>query len=305
MAAVSVTVPATTANLGPGYDSFGLALKLYNRFSAQPASEWAVEIVGEGAGVLATDATNRVARAMSHVFSEAGEPERAAHVFSVNRIPPGQGLGSSAAAIVGGMLLADLMCDIPLGKDRIFEMAVELEGHPDNVAAALFGGFTMSWDDEGPRCVSVDPRRGIAVVAVVSELPLSTEEARAVLPDVVPHADAAFNAGRAGLLAAGLALGRGDLLGPGLSDRLHEPYRISAVPDLERVRAALVKAGAAGAALSGAGPTVVGFVDGHDDERALRAAEGVAERATELLADALGRRRPVVLPIDRRGAVLE
>ncbi len=305
MSALQVSVPATTANLGPGFDAFGLALDLRNTFSAEPAAEWAVELVGEGVGVLATDGSNRVARAMARVFEESGEPDRAARIFSVNRIPPGRGLGSSAAAIVGGMMLADAMCETPLGRDRVFEMATEFEGHPDNVAAAIFGGFTISWYDGGPQCTVVDPRRGLAVVAVISEMPLPTEEARAVLPAQVSHEDAAFNAGRAGLLAAGVALGRDELITAGLEDRLHEQYRLAAVPDLERTREALLAAGALGAALSGAGPTVVGFVTGKDDEQANRTAHGVAERAASLLASEPGRREPIVLQVDRRGVRFE
>lgn len=305
MAAVSVSVPATSANLGPGYDSFGLALGLHNRFSAQPAEEWAVEIVGEGSDMLATDGSNRVARAMARVFEENGEPQRRAHIFCVNRIPPGRGLGSSAAALVGGMLLADALCDVPLGKHRMFEMATEMEGHPDNVAAALFGGLTLSWSDAGPRCVTVEPRGGVAAVVVVGEGSLPTEESRALLPAVVPHADAAFNAARAGLLVAGLALGRGDLLAPGLADKLHQQYRVPAIPDFDEVRLVLLDAGAVGVVLSGAGPSLIGLVPGADDDAAYLAARDIAARAESGIAELEGRRAPLALRIDRTGAVLD
>lgn len=303
MPSASVSVPATSANLGPGYDSFGLALGLHNRFSAQPAEEWAVEIVGEGSDVLATDGTNRVAAAMARVFEENGEKGRCAHIFCVNRIPTGRGLGSSAAALVGGMLLADSLCEVPLGRNRIFEMATEMEGHPDNAAAALFGGLTLSWDDDGPRCVMVEPRGGLAVVVVVGGASLPTEESRALLPPSVSHADAAFNAARAGLLVAGLTLGREDLLAPGLADRLHQQYRAIAIPDFDAVRAVLLDAGATGVVLSGAGPALIGLVTGADDDAAYLAARDVAGRAAAGIAELGGRGAPAALKVDRVGAV--
>jgi homoserine kinase len=193
----------------------------------------------------------------------------------------------------------------PFGSNDLFRMAVQLEGHPDNVAAALYGGFTICWaEDDGPCAARVDPPGGIAAVVVVSDAPLSTAFARGLLPLNVPHGDAAFDAGRAGLLATGIALGRRDLLGPGMNDRLHEPYRLAAVPDLEDVREALLLAGADGASLSGAGPTVVGLVAGPDDEAALQRAREVARRAGELLERLPGRRAPEALLLDREGAAL-
>lgn len=306
MPTFTATVPASSANLGPGYDSFGLALALRNRVSAEPAEDWAIQVVGEGAGELRTDARNPVARAMRRVFEESGEGHRSARVMCVNKIPPGRGLGSSAAAIVGGMLVADAMCEVPLGKHRIFEMAAEFEGHPDNVAAAVFGGLTLAWSEGGEaRCVSVPPRGGLAAIAVVSSLPMQTKRARKMLPEFVPHADAAFSAGRAGILVAGLALGRGDLLEPGLQDRIHEQYRAAAIEDFAEVRAALLAAGARGAVLSGAGPTVVGLVDGADDEEAFRHASDVAERAGAAIERLARRRPPMPLAIDREGASVE
>jgi homoserine kinase len=303
MPAVTVRVPATSANLGPGYDSFGLALGMFNQFSAEPADEWAVEVVGEGKDVLGTGPTNKVAVAMRAAFAESGEPDRTARVFCVNKIPLGHGLGSSAAAIVGGLLLADAMAEVPLGRNRVFEMAAEMEGHPDNAAAALFGGLAISWRDESgdPRCATIDPACGLAAVIVMATEPLSTSEARMLLPAEIPHADAAFSASRAGLLAAGMTLGRSDLVAAGLHDRIHEPYREHAVPDLESVRDALLDAGALGATLSGAGPTVIGLVDAESDDEAFAVARAVAERAGRTLRDSDARLEPRVVPIERSG----
>jgi len=302
---VSLNVPATSANLGPGYDSFGLALDLSNRFSAELAPEWGVEVVGEGAGTLATDGSNKIAQAMARTFEEAGEGGRCARIFCVNKIPPGQGLGSSAAAIVGGMLMADALSEVPLGRNRVFEMAAEMEGHPDNVAAALFGGMTISWKDDGPRCVALDPASGLATVVVFASEPLGTQESRHLLPDTVPHVDAARNAARAGLLVAGMSSGREDLIAAGLVDCIHERYRTIAVPDLAHVRSVLTEAGALGAVLSGAGPTVIALVHGKDDAAALDAAVTVAQRAGAALRGIPTRRPPQVIGIERRGTVLD
>jgi homoserine kinase len=308
MVRVTVRVPATTANLGSGYDAFGLALARYNTVSAELSvapGTWHLKVVGEGEGEVSLGSDNRVVSSMQRLFAEAGEDDTAARVFCSNGIPLGRGLGSSSAAIVGGLVAGNELIGRPFGEDELFRMAAQLEGHPDNVAAALYGGFTICWaGDTGPCAARVDPPGGVAAVTVVSDVPLSTQAARALLPGQVPHGDAAFDAGRAGLLATGIALGRRDLLGPGMNDRLHEPYRLAAVPDLDTVREALLIAGADGAALSGSGPTVIGLVAGPDDDAALERAREVARRAGELLAHHEGRRAPEALLLDREGAVL-
>ncbi|MHB1342266.1 MAG: homoserine kinase [Coriobacteriia bacterium] len=298
---VRVTVPASSANLGPGYDSFGLALALFNEFEAGPSTSWSVEVTGEGAGELLADERNEVVRAMKRAFDELGYTG-AARVRCHNGIPVGRGLGSSSAAIVGGLLLAGEIAKTTLDPDVAFALAVELEGHPDNVAAALFGGFTMCWlDGDLYRADRIEPGGGLAAVAVVSDVAVSTVEARRALPAEVPHADAAFSAGRAGLLAAGIALGRQDLIAAGAADRLHEPYREHLFPDVSGVKATLLDCGADAAVLSGAGPTVVGLISAGDDAVALgRAHEVVAEFARR--GGAAGRRAAVALAIDRHGA---
>jgi len=303
---VSVRVPATTANLGSGYDAFGLALALHNTVTARlaPAGQWRVAVSGEGAGWAPKGADNLVAVAMARLFAEAGL-EHGADVTCDNKVPFGRGLGSSSAAIVGGLVAANELAGRPLQSEALFRMAAEIEGHPDNVAAALFGGFTICWnEDGGPLAAHVDPPGGIAAVVVVSEERLSTKRARALLPADVPHADAAFDAGRAGLLATGIALGRRDLIGPGMNDRLHEQYRTVAVPDLELVREALIAAGADGAALSGAGPSVVGLVGGEDGREALGRAGQAEEPAGGLRAGHSGRLAPMALALDRAGATV-
>lgn len=292
-----VRVPASSANLGPGYDAFGLALALYDIFDAELADEWFLDVRGEGAGELRTDKDNEVARAMRRVFTDVGF-DGAARIRCENEIPVGRGLGSSAAAIVGGLVLGNQLSAARLTQERLFELATELEGHPDNVAAALLGGFTICWSEKGtPRVAKIDPGRGLAAVALVSDAVLPTTEARRVLPATVTHADAAYTAGRAGLLATGIALGRADLVRAGASDRIHEPFRESLVPDITSVRTALLASGADAAVLSGAGPTVVGLVTGPNDASALT-------RARHLCAGlpALPGRHPIVLAVERNGA---
>jgi homoserine kinase len=301
----TVRVPASSANLGPGYDSFGLALGLYDTFRAEAADAWTVEVRGEGAGTLRTDAGNKVAEACIAALTAAGAPDRAAHLVCDNGVPTGRGLGSSSAAIVGGVMLGFMLAKVEPTRDRVFELAARIEGHPDNVAAAANGGFTVCWQEsDGPACAALQPAGGVAAVVVVSDAKLRTVDARGLLPESVPHADAAFTASRAGLTVAGLLLGRAELVRVGLEDRIHQPYRVAAVPDLEDVRAALLAAGADGAALSGAGPTVVGIVTAGDDAAAFERARQVAAAATEPVGRLSGRREPFALPIDRAGAVV-
>lgn len=301
----AVLVPASSANLGPGYDSFGLALDLHNRFEAQLDQEWSVSVAGEGAGVLLTGIGNLVAAAMALAFEEAGRPELRARIECLNGIPLGNGLGSSSAAIVGGLLLGERLAGADFGPERLLELAARMEGHPDNVAAALLGGFTVCWnEDDAVRAARFEPARGLAAVVVVANGELATSASRAMLPETVPHADAAFNVARAGLLAAAIVTARPELLGAALCDRLHQPYRASAVPDLHALHEILREAGAAGVALSGAGPTVIGLVAGDTDELAHALAEKVAARAAAPVRGLGTRRAPAALRIARAGARL-
>lgn len=299
---VRFIVPASSANLGPGYDSFGLALGLYNEFEGDLAATWSIEIGGEGAGRLPSGPDNEVLRAMARVFAEVGEPGLAAEVACHNGIPVGRGLGSSAAAIVGGLVLGDALTGAHLGKRRLFELAAEIEGHADNVGAALYGGFTVAFDSgEGPEVARVDPAAGLAALVVIGEQELPTTDARAALPATVPHADAALNAGHAALVALGIATGSRGYLEAGLRDAIHERYRQGLIPDLEAVRSLLEAIGAGHAVLSGAGPTVLALLQDIDDARALERARVLAEVARTAL-EGVGRGRVLALPIDRCGA---
>lgn len=307
MRRVSCAVPATSANLGPGFDSFGIALDFYNKFEAEFADTWTVEVEGEGEKYLFRDERNQVARTMARVFESAGRPELKARIWCANRVPTGNGLGSSSTAIVGGALLARELL-VQAGEprfddDAIFELVTEIEGHPDNVAPALFGGFTVCWwAEDKPYYARFEPANGLAAVVVPALGELSTRKARAMLPQDVSHKDAAFNVAHAGLLAAALVAGRPELFGSALRDKLHEPYRALAIGDLDAVHSILLEAGADGVALSGAGPTVIGLVAGATYEEAYQNAVRVAAQAADAVRELGTRREPLPLALAHEGS---
>jgi homoserine kinase len=296
--AVRVTVPATSANLGPGFDTLGLALALYNEVELRARDGVAVTIAGEGADTLPCDERNLVVRGAQRVHAAIDRPFRGLEVRQVNRIPPSRGLGSSASAWLGGMLGANALLGDPLSRDQVLDLAIREEGHPDNLAAALHGGLTVTcWDADGHAVVPLPVPAGLAFVLLVPDQEASTAAARAALPDAYPRADAVFNVGRVALLLAALGRGRFDLLGLAMADRLHQPYRARALfPWLDRVVAAGRAAGAFGAALSGAGPSVLAVTPPPAApavalamETAL-AGEGLAGRGRVLTPDAAGAR---------------
>lgn len=291
---IDVRVPATSANLGPGFDVLGLALGLYNDIAYEEAEGVVVTIDGEGAGRLDTGAGNVVARAAHMVYQAAGRRFPGAAIRCVNRIPPARGLGSSAAAWVGGLIAANAALGSPLDRDAILALACRAEGHPDNVAAALLGGLTVSCA-AGDRvtAVSLPVPPEIGWVVLVPETESSTREARAVLSATVSRSDAVFNLQRLGLVLASIASGDVDLLRLAMEDRLHQPQRQALFPWMEPVRQAALEAGALGCVLSGAGPSLLAALRGsgeavaHAMERALGAA-GVAGRAATLPVDTVG-----------------
>ena len=295
---VRVRVPATSANLGPGFDALGLALALYNEVTLQEADGISVSVEGEGAGRLEAGAKNVVARGVALGFEAAGRPFRGARLHCVNRIPLGRGLGSSAAAWVGGLLAANALLGEPLDRDALLAAAARAEGHPDNVAAAVLGGLAVSCA-EGDRIIALrlPVPREVTWVVLVPEIESSTREARAVLPDSLPRADAVFNVQRVSLLLAALAAGRGDLLDGAMQDRLHQPYRLRLFPWMETVAAAARRAGALGCALSGAGPAMLAAAGG--------SGEGVARAMETALAAAGIGGRALTLPVDGTGATWE
>ena len=264
LARVTVTVPATTSNLGPGFDCLGLALDLRNDLTLELYAEHgpaAVVISGEGAATLPRDERNMLVKAARLILPRT-LPGRL--VFrSVNRIPLARGLGSSAAAAVAGLWAgAHLFGTLRTSEDELEALAVSLEGHPDNVAPCVHGGLTASLTEKGrSRANRLNIHPSLSAVVCIPAFELSTKKARAALPKMVPLADAVYNSSRAILLARALRTGHTSHLADLMDDRLHQPYRAKLVPGLREALAAAVKAGAAGAALSGSGPSVFAFVE--------------------------------------------
>jgi homoserine kinase len=253
---LTATVPASSANLGPGFDCFGLALDLCNEVTFDPDAEAGVSWEGEGAGELPTDGSDLVSRAFAATAERFGREAAPGAIHGVNRIPLERGLGSSAASAVAGISLANASLRLGLERTGVLELAAEIEGHPDNAAAAVFGGFTMVVD--GATVARFDPDPDLRpALFVPSDARISTEEARRALPPTVPHADAASNAGHAALTAVAL-LHEPGLLPRAMRDHLHEDVRLTLVPE---VREAFVRIREAGLAVcvSGSGPSLLAF----------------------------------------------
>lgn len=259
---IIVKVPATTANLGPGFDVLGMALNLYNNVALEKLENSCciIEVKGEGEGKLPLDSSNLAAQAVVTLFKRAGYQDVGFRLCLDNQIPLQSGLGSSAAAIIGGLAAANALVGDPFSKRDILQMAVEIEGHPDNVAAALLGGVVIVAKEEGSYIYSrFIPKKGLKITAVIPDFSVSTKVARSVLPEHVPLEDAVYNLGHLALLVTALKEGDWDLLKKSLGDRLHQLYRCQLVPGLPEIFKAAAEAGAYGAVLSGAGPTVVAF----------------------------------------------
>ena len=261
-----VLVPATSANLGPGFDALGLALTLHDEVEARilPAGV-SIEITGEGADLADVGEEHLVLRAMRATFAVTGGQPPGIGLRCLNRIPHGRGLGSSAAAIVAGILAARALSGQAAGAlsaAALLGLACEIEGHPDNVAACLGGGLTIAWlTPDGPRMVRLEPLPSVTPVVCVAPAPVRTDLARGLLPEVIPHQDAAVNAGRSALLIAALTqpgTGREVLL-EATRDRLHQDYRASAMPPTHALVHRLRDAGLP-AVVSGAGPSVLAFL---------------------------------------------
>lgn len=284
---VRVTVPATSANLGPGFDSLGLALSLRDSLEAEVTDGGlSIEVTGPGADDVPRDETHLVVRSMRAAFAAMGAEPAGLALRCDNVIPHGRGLGSSSAAIVAGVSLARALVaggQLLLDDDALFRLAAELEGHPDNVAPALFGGFVISGREAGEWYAvpaGVDPR--VRVVVFVPPTPVETTVARGLLPDVVPHSDAAANSGRAALLVAALA-GRPEHLLAATRDYLHQEQREPAMPESLALVHALRADGFA-AVISGAGPTVLAFADGTGEDLVARSPQGWACHALDIEA---------------------
>jgi len=299
---IRVRVPATSANLGPGFDTLGIALAYGDELTVftREAPGATVAVSGVGEGEVPTDETNLVVRAAAHVFESLGRTMPGIDVEARNRIPHGRGMGSSGSAIVAGVMIAagllqsDPESPVVLGDDELLAFATELEGHPDNVAPALFGGLTIAWTTEaGPRFKRLMVHRGVAPLVLVPSFTMSTELARSLQPKQVPHEDAVFNVSRSALLIAALTQSP-ELLLEATEDRLHQNYRGDAMPATRDLIGELRAAGHA-AVVSGAGPSVLVLSSGPAER--LAAADLVSERHPDW--------RTLLLAVDTKGATVE
>jgi homoserine kinase len=294
---VSVKVPATSANLGPGFDTLGMALSFYDELEVEvvAGSGAFVEVIGEGAGEVPTDESNLVVRSIAYVFEQAGLALPGLRLKAHNVIPHGRGMGSSGAAVVSGIVAAKGLLEgiVDFTPERLLQLATDLEGHPDNVAPALFGGLTIAWEDaKGPHHKKLIVHRGVSPLELVPNFKMSTATARALQPESVPHEDAVFNVSRSALLVAALTQSP-ELLMAATEDRLHQGYRSEAMPEAGKV-IELMRANNHAAVVSGAGPSV------------LVLASDPAERmeAAKLAAENFPQWRALVLAVDFKGATV-
>lgn len=295
MNAAKVTVPATTANLGPGFDSTGMALTLYNELLFKPLpSGLEIELHGEGENTLPRDGTNLVYKAAQVVFDRLGQTPSGLRIEAHNAIPVGSGLGSSSAAIIGGIVGANALCGSPLSKLDLLEIAAEIEGHTDNIAPALFGRLTMGLISGGQvffERLDVPP---LTVAVILPDFHILTTEAREALPRHVRFADAVFNIGRIPFVLRALQNADYAMLAVAMDDRLHQPYRYPLIPGIIAAADAAKQAGAAAVALSGAGPSLIAFApSGHD---------AIAAAAAAAFANAGLDSRTFILGVDTNGA---
>lgn len=266
---VLVRVPASTANLGPGFDTLGMALNLYTYIEMSFSDTTKVELYGSHLDGVPTDSTNLIVQVAQIIFRAAGLPERPLHVSMYSDIPLTRGLGSSASAIVGGMAAANALIGSRLPMDELFQLAARLENHPDNVGASVYGGIIVAtWDGEAARHIRFEPQEWLEVLVAVPNFHLSTEKARKVLPERYERKDAVFNVSHASLLVAALVTGDRRMIRHAMKDALHQPYRAPLIPGMEAILRGAADNGALGAALSGAGPTLLALVDRANPDKA-------------------------------------
>lgn len=296
---VTVQVPATTANLGPGFDCLALSLDLWNQVEfLLTGKELRVEIGGEGKNSLPTGADNLIARAFLRLYHAVGKnPPEGLLIRSRNRAPLGSGLGSSASAALAGLMGANALLGKPASLKEILRLGIEMEGHPDNIAAALLGGLVIVVSGEdGPltRRFDLPP---LQVVVVTPQIDLPTKAARAALPLSVPLKDAVFNLGRTSLVVEALKNGDLSLLGQVMDDRLHQPYRLPLIAGSQSALDKARQAGAAAAAISGAGPSMIAFTEKNPEVVAAAMLEGFTSAGISA--------RPFILKTTNLGAKIE
>jgi len=294
---VHVKVPATSANLGPGFDTLGMALSFYDELEVTVVAgdDVTVEVIGEGSGDVPTGKDNLIVKSIEHTFKHFNQQMPGLKLLAHNNIPHGRGMGSSGAAVVAGIMAAKGLLEgiVEIDSEDLLEIATEIEGHPDNVAPALFGGMTIAWeDDNGPHHKKLFVHRGVSPLVLVPKNKMSTALARSLQPDSVPHDDAVFNVSRSALLIAALTQSP-ELLLAATEDRLHQNYRAAAMPETDAVIQRMRAEGHA-AVVSGAGPSVL--VLASDPAQRLAA----AALATKEFAQWM----PLMLAVDFKGATV-
>ncbi|MFN6530815.1 homoserine kinase [Nostoc sp. ChiSLP03a] len=294
---ITVTVPATTANLGPGFDCIGAALKLYNEFKFTRLEEGGltIDVTGTEAQRVQTDESNLLYQAFVKFYQHIEQTPPTVKIEIKLGVPLARGLGSSATAIVGGLVAANQLEGATLSQSQVMELAIAMEGHPDNVVPALLGGCRLAaTSGAGWEICDVPWHKDVVPVVAIPNFELSTSKARGVLPTEVSRADAIFNTAHLGLLLRGLETGNGQWLKTALQDRLHQPYRKALIPGYDALNIAAVSAGAYGMVISGAGPTLLALADklhSKEVEAAMLAAwqeEGITAEVRSLSLDTQG-----------------
>ncbi|SDK84599.1 homoserine kinase [Natronincola ferrireducens] len=266
---IRVKVPATTANIGPGFDCLGIALSLYNEIEVEEIDNGLIiDIEGRDEEKIEKNENNLVYQSMLKTFQRIGYQPKGIKIKQYNRIPIARGLGSSAACIVGGVMAANGLCGKPLSTEEMLELAVEIEGHPDNVTPALVGGVVVSCKDEGQTTyIRFDVHEALKFIVAIPEVELSTKASRGVLPETIAFQDAVMNVGKSSLLVAALMSGELEKLSFALKDRLHQPYRIKLMDSLENIFTRGEDLGLNQLFLSGAGPSIIYLTWGEEAEK--------------------------------------
>jgi homoserine kinase len=265
---VRVKVPGSTANLGPGFDALGMALNLYAWFDMAIADKTSIHLIGKQMEDIPADKSNLVYKVAQMVFERAGVHHPELEISMYSDIPLTRGLGSSASAIVGALAGANALIGGKLSDDELFQISSSLEKHPDNVGASLFGGIVVAfWDGARAEFIRLEPHPHLEVLVAIPAFQLSTEKARNVLPKQIALNDAVFNLSHSSLLVAALSTGNLDMIRLAMKDKLHQPYRAAMIPGMLHILEHATEHGALGAALSGAGPTMLALVDGRSERK--------------------------------------
>lgn len=258
---IKVKVPATTANMGPGFDSIGMALQIYNIVYAEEIPSGLEIIIQEGSGEIPTDESNLIYQTILKFYNIIDRPVPGIRLIQQDHIPHTRGLGSSAACIVAGLHIANAMSHSFFSKEELVQIAAQLEGHPDNTTPAILGGMTIgAMDEKDMKYVKVKVAENIHFAVMIPDFTLSTELARSVIPKQISLKDGVFNSSRAALLAASMITGDFDNLPMAMQDRFHEPYRQKLIPNMSEIMEEARKHGAKGVFLSGAGPTLIAVI---------------------------------------------